>query len=286
MLVEFAPSKINLTLEVLGRRSDGYHELASLVAFAVDAADRLEFNPSPEFDLEIDGPFASAIVGENLVGRAASALAGQNVQTGRIKLTKLLPVSSGIGGGSADAAAMLRLARRADPTQVERIPWSAIATQLGADVTACFVSRALYMTGAGETVKPIDAFPLLHAVLVNPLARVPADKTVRVFRAMSLKPGTMKAARVQPRMFGTPSEVLAFASERANEMTEAAQTVVPSIGQVLETLRGTPGCRLARLSGAGPTCFGLFDSSSDAREAADLIKAAQPSWWVVASRMR
>ena len=285
MIVESAPAKINLTLEVLGRRTDGYHELSSLVAFARDAADTIEMHPGDAASIEVDGPFGSAIVGENIVGRAIHALRLHGVGLGTVKLTKHLPVASGIGGGSADAAAVLRAARALDPERDQSVPWPEIAAGLGADVTACFASRALILSGAGASIAPLAEFPALYAVLVNPMAPVPHDKTARVFRSMAIATGALRPASAIPNRFTGAGEVLDFIRGRTNDMTAAAQSVVPVIADVLATLETIQGCRVARLSGAGPTCFGLFDSAAVAREAADRLRAAHPTWWVTASRL-
>src|SRR5262245_35322555 len=186
VISELAPAKINLTLEVLGRRADGYHELSSLVAFA-DIGDVLTLDTSGAAALRVTGPFAEAIAGPNLVETAMALVAERapGLATGSVELEKRLPVASGIGGGSADAAAYLRCVAATNPEDGDRIDWGELATRLGADVAVCLEEQAAWMLGAGETVMPVErGLPPLAVVLVNPLAAVPPDKTARVFRAL------------------------------------------------------------------------------------------------------
>ncbi len=292
MLSTRAPAKINLTLAVLGRRADGYHELDSLVSFA-GAADALSLTPGPALGLEMSGPFADglSVGGDNLVLKAAHAL-GQEIEGlrwGRFHLVKRLPIASGIGGGSADAAAALRLLSRlngislADP----RIRRAALAT--GADVPVCLASRARRMEGVGEKLGPKLNLPRLFAVLVNPLEPTP---TAAVFAALGLEPGAAgpSAARSLPAPTDWPSQPDAFVrkvlSRHGNDLEPAALAVRPAIGAVLEALRASEGCRLARMSGSGATCFGLFADCRASARAARAIRAAHPGWWVKATVLR
>lgn len=293
VIVEAAPAKINLTLEVRGRRTDGFHDLDSLVAFALDAGDRLEMRPEEPPSLVTRGTFASSILGENIVAKAIAALERHCLHPGAIVLDKQLPVASGIGGGSADAAALLRAAQRAYPAAADRIPWTWIAASLGADVTACLASRPLRIVGTGTHVEPLNGLPELAAVLVNPLATVPADKTARVFRTLGLQPGMSRPDAVtrypegggERPVFADAASLVGYMLERQNGLATAAMTVVPAIAEVLAALEAMTGCRVARLSGAGPTCFGILDTMMAAVEAAEQLKLQHPDWWVVPTRL-
>lgn len=287
VLVERAPAKVNLTLEILGRRPDGFHELRSLVVFAIDAADSLSATPSAAPRLHLKGPFASRIVGENLVDSALMHLRQKApwLSPFSITLDKYLPIASGLGGGSADAAAAIRLARRIDPTGTSAIDVRQLARSLGADVPVCLQSRAAMMSGLGATTEPValPAGPAL--VLVNTLDDVLPDKTAQVFRGLSARP---VAGEPPPPAVPALSDALSlvdFASASSNELERVALGIFPRIALVLGALTADPRCRLARLSGAGPTCFGLYDTIRDATQAAEKLRAAEPGWWIVASRI-
>ena len=183
MITEVARAKVNLTLEVIGRRPDGYHELASLVAFA-DIGDKLTLDINRASDISISGPFAPTIAGENLIAVTLRRLleAEPRLVLGHVHLDKQLPVAAGIGGGSADAAAVIRAVRRANPDLAASIDWTRIGAGLGADVPVCLESKTAWMTGVGEIVTPMRGWPALQAVLVNPMVPAPVDKTAQVFR--------------------------------------------------------------------------------------------------------
>ncbi len=296
-IAESAPAKLNLYLHVVGRRDDGYHELDSLVAFA-DVADRVTVRPGvarialrgadlPPVGprLAISGPFGPALMGENpaqnLVIRAAYALAARlgREADAMIALEKVLPVASGIGGGSADAAATLRgLARLWDIPVADRRLYE-VAASLGADVPVCVAGRSCYFGGVGEVLEEAPALPETHVVLVNPGVPVP---TPAVFKAR-------KGAFSAPARFAeAPADAAALAAllkERRNDLTEPALTVAPVIAEVLTALEGTDGNLLARLSGSGATCFGLYADAEQAMAAARSIQAAQPRWWAKAARL-
>ena len=278
-LEEFAPAKINLTLRVLGRRADGYHELESLVAFARDVGDVVRLTPGAVSSFSTAGPTAAAIDGDNLAERVLRmvAEAAPTARLGALTLEKHLPVASGVGGGSADAGAALRLMRRANP-ELE-IDWLGIARRLGADVPVCFQNEAAIMTGVGEIIDPVRLPGALPIVMVNPNARVPADKTRRVFTALAAPSFVATARPIIPR-FDDLSAVVGYAEARSNDLAPAAMSVIPEIADVLAALRATSGCALARLSGAGPTCFGVFESKADAIAAAALLAQRAPRWWV------
>lgn len=283
VIVESARPKLNLTLTILGRRDDGYHELSSLVAFAAGPADTITLDTAAAPGISVTGPFAAAIAGENLLDKAADLLAAAGIPLpGHVTLDKVLPVAAGIGGGSADAAAMLRAVRRALPPDLsQRIEWDTIALKLGADVPVCLAGETSYMTGIGETVRPCAGLPLLPAVLVNPLAAVPADKSARVFRALAAPP--LAARQTPPRVPEPMASVADQCVELArfgNDLTAAATSVVPGITDVLGEISACEGCRLARLSGAGPTAFGIFEVEAAADDAARAIRSRRPGWWV------
>jgi len=269
---EFAPAKLNLSLAVTAKRADGYHLLESLVAFA-DIGDRLTAQAAPAFSLAIDGPFASGLDAgaDNLVARAASLFAerlGRRPDVA-LRLTKNLPVASGIGGGSADAAATLRALSRlwGAPIPAE------LPAMLGADVPVCVAGVPAWMSGIGEIVEPAGGLPGWGVVLVNPGV---ALATPAVFKARS---GVFSAG-------GKFAPSLANIAAAGNDLEAPAIALVPAIADVLAAFRGLPGVRLARMSGSGATCFALFYGPDEAAQAAKAVKAKAPSaWWVAAGRV-
>jgi len=283
VLAESAPAKINLTLEVLGRRPDGYHELRSLVVFATEACDRLTARNAPEFRVASAGRYGGDIAGSNLVSVALRALQDRvpGLAPVEITLEKALPVASGIGGGSADAAAVLRLMRRADGQGLASLDLNEIARSLGADVPVCLESRAALMSRTGEDVQTVTLPPGLAVVLVNALGAAPESKTSRVFKALDATnaPET-GGARPDVPTFASVRDVISFVLQSRNDLQEVAVGLMPDIPGVIEALTRTNGCCVARLSGAGATCFGLYVSAEDARVAARTLARAQPQWWV------
>lgn len=283
VIEELARAKVNLTLQVPGRRADGYHELASLVGFA-SVGDRVALEPGASSGVAVSGPFAGGISSENLILHTLRklALAEPRLRLGRVSLEKNLPVAAGIGGGSSDAAAVLRAVRRANPDLAVNVDWAGIAAALGADVPVCLADRLSFMTGIGERLQEAGplAGPLLPAVLVNPLVVVPDDKTAQVFRALAAPPlpppGGVDVAA--PRIVSADDAVEEI-RRTGNALEAAARRVMPVIGDVLGALRAVPGCRVAQMSGAGPTCFGVFDEPVAAALA---LRAAHPGWWVEA----
>lgn len=263
---EHARAKINLALHVLGRRAGGYHELDSIVGFA-DVADVVRFFPADEFSLEVTGPFAGDVPAgeENIAMKAARMFAAAfsaHVPC-RMVLEKILPVAAGIGGGSADAAAVMRgLAALAGV----RADMSGLALRLGADVPVCLMGRACRMRGFGERLEPIAGFSPRPAVLVNPgIALATAD----VFRELAHMPGA-------------PIADAADLASCRNDLTAPALRLAPVIADVLDALKNN-GATPVRMSGSGATCFGLFETMLDAEAAATAILAAQPGWWVRAA---
>ncbi len=277
-----APAKLNLYLHVTGRRADGYHELDSLVTFTA-LADRLEIAPADALALTVSGPFADALDGgDNLATRAAAALAERLGRTAdvHIALHKRVPVAAGLGGGSADAAAVLRgLARlwRLGPEHADDL--REIALGLGADVPVCLDSRAAYMGGIGEALSAPPPLPPCGVLLVNPGVPVP---TGAVFAA---RRGPFSAA---DRFRDRPQDARALADllrTRRNDLEPPARAQVPEIGQVLERLGAASGGLLARMSGSGGTCFGLFADEAAAADAAGAIARERPGWWVHPTRL-
>lgn len=266
---DFAPAKINLTLHVTGRRADGYHLLDSLVVFA-GVGDRVTVEPDAALSLAVTGPMAAGLSGEgdNLVLRAARAMG----VTARIMLDKHLPVSSGIGGGSADAAATLRaLARMAG----RALPEAGAVLALGADVPVCLAGRPVRMTGIGEGLGAVPALPAAWLVLVNPRVGV---STPAVFKALA-RADNAPMPREVPRLRGV-AELAAFVQMQRNDLEAPAMALQPVIGRVKAALSAQAGCMVARMSGSGATCFGLFADPLAASAAARAIRAAEPEWWV------
>ena len=274
VITEFAPAKINLALHVLGRRVDGYHELDSVVAFA-EVGDVLTFTFGDRTTLSVSGPFAADVPmnSDNLVLKAYAALKQHcDLPAVAMHLTKNLPVASGMGGGSADAAAALRGLMRLAEIQLPPEALQKIALSLGADVPVCLYGKACRMQGVGELITSLEQLPAPAILLVNPLQ--PCG-TADVFRRMALKPGDMA---------GTGLDI-SNAAEWRNDMANAALNVVPVIGDVLTSLKALPNGRAIRMSGSGATCFALFDTREIADQAASRLKLLRPRWWVAAAEL-
>jgi 4-diphosphocytidyl-2-C-methyl-D-erythritol kinase len=277
-----ARAKINLYLHVVGRRPDGYHLLDSLIVFA-ETGDRIEVAPAAELSLTIDGPFAAKLSADpdNLVLRAARGLAELcGVSAGAaITLTKNLPVASGIGGGSADAAATLQALIALWRVSPDRTELDRLALGLGADVPVCLAGTPSLIGGIGEIVTPVGAMPAAHLLLVNPGVATP---TPAVFKA--------RKGEFLPAMGwqGGPKDARQLADALRgfrNDLTAPALAVTPVIAEVLESIDGTANCLLARLSGSGATCFGLYAEAADAEAARREITDRHPDWWAFATRI-
>jgi 4-diphosphocytidyl-2-C-methyl-D-erythritol kinase len=284
-LTEAAPAKVNLTLRVTGRRADGYHELESLVAFA-RLGDRVDLAPGEALALNVAGPFAAAAgnLADNLVLKAARELERRvpGLALGRYALTKELPVAAGLGGGSADAAAALRLLARANALALEDARVADAARATGADVPVCLAVKARVMRGIGEVLSSPLAMPPLPAVLVNPgvplatkdvfaaFARLGAPKPAEAFDAEAVSGVSIEAA-------------LAALARGSNDLEPAALALCPAVADALGALQATSGCRLARMSGSGASCFGLYANEAAAAAAAQAIAGAQRDWWVRAT---
>jgi 4-diphosphocytidyl-2-C-methyl-D-erythritol kinase len=279
LLSEKAFAKINLTLRVPGRRADGYHELESLVAFA-GLADTLTLEPGAADDLSISGPFAakSGPVEDNLVLKSLGELRARvpGLKSGRFHLEKNLPVAAGIGGGSADAAAALRLLARVNGLGTHDPRLLAAAKAAGADVPVCIDPKPRIMRGIGEILSAPIGLQSVPAVLVNPGV---ALTTREVF-------GQFKGGHGGPDLADVPGEpgaLIALLKRHGNDLTAAAIACAPVVGEVLAVLRGVAGSMLARMSGSGATCFALFGSGEDAAIAAQRLADEHGDWWVQAT---
>ncbi|MGY4234902.1 4-diphosphocytidyl-2-C-methyl-D-erythritol kinase [Bradyrhizobium sp. USDA 4449] len=290
-LVEEGRAKVNLSLRVVGRRADGYHDLESVVAFA-DCADRLTLDPGGELRLATTGPLAAACgeTADNLVLKAAKLLADAvpNLKLGAFALDKVLPVAAGIGGGSADAAAALRLLARLNDLPLDDPRLQKVALATGADVPVCLLSRACDMTGVGEQLLPL-ALPSMPCVMVNP--RVPVA-TKDVFKELGLRNGELLVgatdvleAPAWPEAGGSITDWVDVLETVANDLEAPALRIEPVIGTVLESLRDSAGVKLARMSGSGATCFAIYGVLGDAQAAAERIRRDHLGWWVHAGTL-
>ena len=284
-LRDTAKAKLNLTLEVLGRRADFYHEVRSLVGFT-DLGDSVALEPGDELALAVDGPFAGALEGDNLIIAAAEATKSEapGIALGRFELTKSLPVAAGLGGGSADAAAALRLLAEANPATLSPAALAEIAARLGSDVTACLASRPALMTGRGEHVAEIRGMPACGVVLVNPGLPLATASVYAALNAAPLSAGPVDTEPV-PDFGGSFERLIDYATPRGNDLTAAALRLAPAIGEVLTALRRVASTRLVQLAGSGPTCFALFATADEAEDAGASLQAAHPSWWVAATSL-
>ena len=292
VLSDEACAKVNLTLRVNGRRSDGYHDLESVVAFA-DCADQLTLTPGSDLDLKMSGPLAQACgdTSDNLVLKAARLLAERvpDMKAGSFSLDKVLPVAAGIGGGSADAAAALRLLAQLNGLAFDDPRIIEVAQLTGADVPVCVNSRSCVMTGVGETLQPLS-LPKIPCVMVNPGVPV---ATKDVFKALGLRNGELLvgATDVLLRDRSWPDEeasledwVEALAAS-SNDLEAPAMRVQPVISEVISALNATNGAWLARMSGSGATCFAIYENTAEAGRAAEKLRRDHPGWWVHAGTL-
>ncbi|MEW5728494.1 MAG: 4-(cytidine 5'-diphospho)-2-C-methyl-D-erythritol kinase [Pseudomonadota bacterium] len=276
MITVEAPAKVNLYLHVVGRRADGYHLLDSLVAFA-GVGDTIAVEAATELTLTVDGPTAALLPpGDNIVEKAARLLAGHaGVTSGAvIRLTKRLPVAAGIGGGSADAAATLTALDRLWGLGLPAAELAALGLRIGADVPVCLAGRPTAMAGIGDRLSPAPALPPAWLVLVNPMVGL---STPAVFKARQGCFSDHAPLETTPR---DAAHLAGLLRARRNDLTEAAVSLVPEVAVALELIEGTGGCLLARMSGSGATCFGLFAREAEAAAAAAAVTAARPGWWV------
>jgi 4-diphosphocytidyl-2-C-methyl-D-erythritol kinase len=285
-LIEDGRAKVNLTLRVVGRRVDGYHDLESVVAFA-DCADRLSLTPGSKLNLKTTGPLAQACgeTADNLVFKAAQLLGERvpNLRLGDFTLDKVLPVAAGIGGGSADAAAALRLLAQVNGLAIDDSRLIEVAQLTGADVPVCLASRACVMTGVGETLLPL-VLPKMPCVMVNP--RVPVA-TKDVFAALGLRSGELLVgatdviqATAWPEAGASVEDWVEVLAASSNDLEAPATRIQPVIGEVLSALSATNGAWLARMSGSGATCFAIFENTAEAQRASQKVQLDHPNWWV------
>ncbi len=282
-----AAAKINLTLRVTGRRADGYHLLDSLVVFT-ELGDRLDVRlpaaGETELSLSVEGPFAAQLNGEanNLVLHAARRMAEDAGVAPRaaFTLTKALPAASGIGGGSADAAAALHLLNRLWGLAYSLDALQALALPLGADIPVCLLTQPAMMRGIGEDLAAVDHLPPFALLLANPGAAV---STAEIF---ATRQGAYATPSPLPSALGDLDSLIDWLAQEANDLEDPARRLCPAVGEVLETLGRTAGCRLARMSGSGATCFGIYATPAEAETAAEAVARAYPAWWVAASRCR
>lgn len=296
-----AQAKINLSLHIEGRRADGYHELSGLVVFA-DIADQLDFTigcevgileeQQSQWSLKLAGPFAdqlqgsSDLTGNNLILKAVRTYlqSGAQPTPGVFALIKNLPIASGMGGGSSDAAATLKILQQLNPSPLPEDELQQLALKLGADVPMCLNPRAQVIGGIGEVSEPVKNFEPLPAVLVNPGVDV---ETKAVFHELNAP--TLPADYVidNPQLPDVRScrAVIDWLQSQRNDLQAPALRIAPVIADVIGELAGSQNCQLARMSGSGATCFGLYDSKEAAEQAAERIRAARPEWWVVATML-
>lgn len=285
--IAFAPAKINLFLHVGAPGGDGYHPLCSLMAFA-DVGDRVVLHEADSLSVRVHGPFGGMLAGEgdNLVLRAARALLararGPQPLVG-LSLEKLLPVAAGLGGGSSDAGAALRLMRAALGVQVDDVELEAIAVSLGADGAACLWGRPVLAQGRGELLTPAPQMPTIEAVLVNPRVEVSTPAVYRAFDALGefgdIAPPPM------PAVFESVEELAAWLGMMRNDLQAPAVGLAPEVGDVLATLSEERETLIARMSGSGATCFAICASDIEADALAARVDALRPDWWTVRCRL-
>lgn len=287
-LVEHAPAKINLSLHIVGRRADGFHELESLVAFTA-SGDTLTLFPGEPLSLDVEGPTAPNVgaLADNLVLRAARALSARvpDLKTGRFHLLKRLPVAAGIGGGSSDAGASLRLLARLNGIALDDPRLHDAACEIGSDVPVCVAAQARMMLGRGERIGQLVKLPRLFAVLVNPA--VPLE-TKAVFARIGLKAGQASGFGPHPAISENMSvdALVAAMKKSRNDMEDAASVLAPVVGHCLAVLSAARGAKIARMSGSGSTCFAVFDDCRAAKQAACVIRRDHPEWWVKSALLR
>jgi 4-diphosphocytidyl-2-C-methyl-D-erythritol kinase len=291
VLSDQARAKVNLTLRVNGRRVDGYHDLESVVAFA-DCADGLTLAPGPDLDLKMSGPLAQACgdTSDNLVLKAARLLAERvpDMKAGSFSLDKALPVAAGIGGGSADAAAALRLLAQLNGLALDDPRVVEVAKLTGADVPVCVNSLGCVMSGVGETLEPLS-LPTMPCVMVNPGVPV---ATRDVFNALGLRNGELLVGATDvllqdrwPDAKASLEDWVEALAASSNDLEAPAMRVQPVIGEVISALNATNGAWLARMSGSGATCFAIYENTAEAGRAAEQLRRAHPGWWVHAGTL-
>ena len=285
---EIARAKLNLDLEACSvgaptaiMRSRAWWRSPSI-------GDRVAFTPGPECRVATSGPFARDIDGPNLLDRALALLREHDakLRLGSVLLEKNLPVAAGLGGGSADAAALLRAVRRANPERAGAVAWHALAARLGADVPVCLAGTPALISGIGDKVEPLGAaysLPAMAAVLVNPRLPLP---TAQVYQALAAGPTSVAGrASALPRSFSDLGDLVDAVRGHGNDLERPAVALLPAIADLKAALAAQPGCRVAAMSGSGPTCFAIFADAAAAQNAAGALTRAYPRWWVVATEV-
>ena len=280
-----APAKVNLSLRIWGRRAgDGYHELSSLVGFA-NIGDRLFLKPGPGFNMKVVGPFSQSIVGENLVYKVGQALMQEYgiKDLGDLVLEKNLPVAAGLGGGSADAGAFIRLLARVGGISFSQNDIMKFGQRFGADVPVCVSSKPVMMHGIGDVLKPLEHFPSLGVLLVNPGVSVSTGTVFQHLAVPEISDDWVEEEGAQA--FASGDELIVYMQDQPNDLTLPALKIAPEIETVLNTLEALQGCSIARLSGSGATCYGLFEDEKRARQAGELCQEKYQEWWVCAGKL-
>jgi len=279
-LTALAPAKVNLCLHVGRPRADGYHSIASLVAFA-DIGDLITVERADRLSLRVTGPFAGTLGndGDNLILTALRALGeatGGGAPPVAVTLDKRLPVAAGLGGGSSDAATALKLTRDLLGLAIDEAGLNAVAARIGADGPMCLAARTAWAEGIGDRITPIDDLPVLSAVLVNPGVPSPTGAVYAAYDAM------ITGAAHRPDLTGdrTPAGLAAWLAGCRNDLEGPARARTPEIGEALAAMAAAPGNRLSRMSGSGATVFGLFDDAATARVAADRLTTDHGDWWL------
>ena len=286
-LSAFAPAKINLFLHVGPVGADGYHPLCSLMTFA-DMGDRLSISTADHPSFEIDGPFAAGLqddADDNLVARATRSLLAKAKGPQppfRLLLTKALPIAAGLGGGSSDAGAALRLVRNALQLPVDDDDLRSLAAALGADGVACFTAEPMIASGRGEQLSAAPDMPILDAVLVNPGVACPTGAVYRAYDEIGEGDADQPSL---PDRFEDAQDAAAFLSFCRNDLEAPASSLAPQVGEALALLRAEPETLLGRLSGSGATCFALCAGDIEAEGLAARVSALRPNWWVRRCRL-
>jgi 4-diphosphocytidyl-2-C-methyl-D-erythritol kinase len=278
-----APAKVNLALHVVGRRADSYHLLDSIAAFA-DLGDRIAVTPAERLELSVRGPFAADAPGDrtDLAWRAADLFFAHTGQAARacIVVEKNIPAGAGLGGGSADAAAVLKALNRINGDILAADELAALGLELGADVPMCLAGRALRARGIGEQIESLKHWPPLPLVLVWPGSAV---STAAVFAALANREN---APLPEPRLVQTRKEATAWLAGCRNDLETPALRIATGIGETLAALRAASGCLLTRMSGSGSACYGIFESMAAAKQVVAMLRSEHPSWWVAATKAR
>jgi 4-diphosphocytidyl-2-C-methyl-D-erythritol kinase len=280
-----AGAKVNLFLHVTGKRADGYHLLESMVAFASDAYDIIEVHANDDISLQITGPFADSLddYQDNIITKAARRLMHflPEPRGCMIKLGKYLPIASGVGGGSVDAASAIKMLIKLWDLQLSNGQIQEICLKLGADVPVCYVNVPAYFSGIGENIEIIRDFPTLYAVLINDLQPV---NTQNIFKSLTAE-NFSKQASCKPASFPDSNALIDFLLQQRNDL-QPITALRANIDQIINILNQQIGCILARMSGSGATCFGLFDSKIQASDAAEKIRQRYNKWWVIATDLK